>query len=142
MAEHCASVRSALRFKGADPKPRKRLVLSKKQYAALVARLLGLFPACECGCGRRSETAHHVVPRGQGGDDVAENLLALAGHGTVLCHGAAEGNRPFDHVRGEQLTPERTRAAIRRRIDTVRFDVKDYVLERKGLDWLERRYPK
>lgn len=41
-------------------------------------------------CGEIEISIHHVLPRGQGGDDVWENLVALCGSGTHGCHGAVE----------------------------------------------------
>ena len=42
-------------------------------------------------CGRAYPTAHHVVPRSQGGKDGP--VLHLCGDGTRGCHGKAEDKR-------------------------------------------------
>jgi hypothetical protein len=42
-------------------------------------------------CGKIDISIHHVLPRGQGGDDVWENLVPLCGSGTHGCHGGVEG---------------------------------------------------
>ena len=47
-----------------------------------------------CGAGRSAGLpAHHVLPRGRGGDDVTANLVALCGSGTTGCHGDVEEYR-------------------------------------------------
>jgi len=33
---------------------------------------------------------HHLIPRGQGGDDVDQNLIPVCGTGTTGCHGELE----------------------------------------------------
>lgn len=73
-----------------DPKPRKRKVASSPDYQSLVRRLLLCYPTCELCGEKRSESAHHVIPRGQSGDDVWENLIALCGDGVKGCHGGVE----------------------------------------------------
>lgn len=69
-----------------DPRPAARTV---DPHALAVARLA----EDECGaCGRPPGSPHHVIPRSEGGDDVAANLLMLCGSGTTGCHGAWHGN--------------------------------------------------
>ena len=46
---------------------------------------------CECGCGGVANQVHHLLPRGRGGKDNIENLIAL----TMKCHEKAE--RGVDH---------------------------------------------
>lgn len=41
-------------------------------------------------CGSIEISVHHILPRGQEGDDVWENLVPLCGSGTHGCHGAVE----------------------------------------------------
>lgn len=104
--------------------------------------MLRLHPRCECGCGRRSESVHHVIRRGHG-DDVYANFLALAGDGTRLCHGAITSrNRVHDLESGTMIEPDDVLHGIRARIETVRLDVKAYVLERRSEEWLDRVYPR
>lgn len=49
----------------------------------------------ECAlCGATSPLSiHHLYPRGQGGDDVRANFVALCGDGVRLCHGDVEHHR-------------------------------------------------
>lgn len=68
-----------------------------------------------------------------------QNCLVLAGTGTTLCHGAVEGNVVITD--GERLTPTLVKGLLRVRIETVRTDVKAYVLERMGQAWLDSKYP-
>lgn len=101
------------------------MTLSTIEYRRLVFRLLRLHRTCElCGV-RRSESFHHVVPQGQGGDDCLENGAALCGDGTRLCHGRVEHD-------------SRARAELRPRL---RPEVVAYAVERKGQAWFDRRYP-
>lgn len=109
----------------ADPKPRRRLVLSNREYLRLVRAMLASYPTCELCFKRASESAHHVVSKGQGGDDVGENLAMLCGSGTTLCHGEVETSREA-----------RARLRPRLRPETI-----SYVLQRKGAEWLDRKYP-
>lgn len=132
-----------------DPKPAARVRLPSRQYLELVEQvILSAFGACECGCGRRAESVHHVVPRSQGGGDVRENLMAIAGDGTRLCHGALEDRRrTWDPVRQLYIDPDLVRRGLRLRMEAaegwgaLRGDVRAYVIEVKGEAWLERRYP-
>lgn len=68
-----------------DFKPAARIVDPKAQPldgTPVIARW------CPC-CNRRNVplTRHHVVPKGQRGDDVPENLVWVCGDGTRGCHG-------------------------------------------------------
>jgi hypothetical protein len=49
-------------------------------------------PCRVCGAlgARWSRSLHHLVSRSLGGDDVADNLVALCGSGTTGCHGLIE----------------------------------------------------
>lgn len=69
---------------------------------------------------------HHIVPRGQGGDDVDDNLIPICGHGTIGCHGNVEG-----WVRDY-------RQRLRRRMLPAEVA---YVIGKKGEAWLDRNYP-
>ncbi len=108
-----------------DPKPRKRITLSNREYLKLARSVLARYRECELCGRRRSLSCHHFVARGDGGDDIAENLLALCGDGTRNCHGAVERSREARYL----LRPK------------LRREVISYAIERKGQDWLDRRYP-
>lgn len=79
-------------------------------------------------CGKRTLAvdAHHLVPRSQGGDDVAENFAPLCAPWEPSCHRRVTENDP-DALRALRaaLHPEELA----------------YVIARKGEAWLERRYP-
>lgn len=97
---------------------------------------------CECGCGRRSSSVHHVVSRGHG-DDVYENFMALAGDGVRGCHGAyTTKQRTWDPDRNVWIEPDDVAYRLRHRMETVRVEVLNYVLEKRGVAWLDLRYPK
>ena len=61
-------------------------------------------------CLRRTPdlSRHHVVPKGQGGDDVPENLVWICGDGTRGCHGVLTHHNRGDHG----LTFEQVAAAL------------------------------
>lgn len=63
----------------------RRKVARPKQWAAIRAeKLTGCrLAATECVGRARFAELHHLVPRSQGGDDVADNLVALC----QSCHG-------------------------------------------------------
>jgi len=69
----------------ADPKPAARIVNRNAMPLDDSPLRFSLCPLC--GSRRRPLSRHHVIPKGQGGDDVPENLLWVCGHGTVGCHG-------------------------------------------------------
>ncbi len=99
--------------------------LGKRAYAKLVYQLLRMYRTCEL-CGRvPAESFHHVVPRGQGGDDCLENGAALCGDGVRGCHGEVE----------------RAAEARSRLRYAMRPECAYYAIERKGLAWFDRRYP-
>ena len=81
-------------------------------------------------CERPSATGHHVYPRGQGGDDVQANLVAVCGSGTTGCHGLIEN---ADHD---------TRAALGRYLLARRPDTLEYLRDKLGpsaaSEWLHR----
>lgn len=59
-------------------------------------------------CGAIDISIHHVLPRGQSGDDVWENLVALCGSGTTGCHGGVEaGLDSVCRALGRHLLQER-----------------------------------
>ena len=79
-------------------------------------------------CGELAGSAHHVIKRGRGGDDVQENLVPLCGDGTRGCHGLIEANDPGT----KKLLGE---AIMKRRPDVI-----DYVKRKRQhwRGWLER----
>lgn len=129
----------------ADPKPPARIV---DRDAMRRARLL--WDVCGA-CGRPAGSVHHVIPRGERGDDVLENLITLCGNGTTGCHGAEHGNayvvkipnglpNPLVERRDADWVNER----IGRYLADRRPDVIVYVLgklgDEAGRAYLERRY--
>jgi 5-methylcytosine-specific restriction endonuclease McrA len=105
----------------ADPKPGKRIRdpgLFKLLHARGVTCVL---------CGRAGQ-CHHVYPRGQGGDDVYENLVGLCGRCHDLLHGANEHTLV---IFGEYISKERP-------------DVLAYIQRKlgheEGLEWLRQRF--
>jgi hypothetical protein len=96
---------------------------------------------CACGCGRNAESAHHLVPRGKGGDDVEENLVPLAGHGTTLCHGAITASqRMYDLASGEYVDPDDVRHGLRAYLD-AHTEKRDYIVGETSQAWLDTTYP-
>lgn len=82
-------------------------------------------------CGH-SGTLHHVYPKGQGGDDVYENLVGLCGDGTRGCHGLVEnGDTGTRVLLGDYLVNERP--------DTINY-VRNKLGWEEGTSWLSRRY--
>ena len=106
-----------------DWKPAKRQKATTQRWKVIRA---GLDERCAL-CGDPSQSAHHIVRKAQGGDDVPENLLAVCGHGTRGCHGLIEArNKPALVAARYALTPVQLA----------------YVLRKKGRVWLDRAYPK
>lgn len=118
-----------------DPKPAKRVRDSKARERAKLLR-----PWCEaCGLGLGELgaqglglDAHHVLFRGQGGDDVQGNLFNLCGSGTTGCHGLVHAAH------------RETRELIGRKIVARRPDVVAYLTDKLGKeganDFLRRVY--
>lgn len=109
----------------ADPKPDARVVATRSEWEALRQHKLH-GQSCRV-CGGLAATLHHLVPRSLGGDDLGPNLVPLCGDGTLGCHGRVEAKsakaiRDLRHA----LTPEE----------------EDYVIKRKGYDFLVRYYPR
>lgn len=94
-------------------------------------RGLKLGPCRGCGCGTTELgiSLHHLVPKSLGGDDVADNVIPLCGHGTLGCHGAVE-----DHPRGWEEIAGRIRASL------TKAEI-GYVVLKKSRDFLDRYYP-
>ncbi len=87
--------------------------------------------SCVC-CGRdRQIVAHHIVHRGQGGDDVMANLAPLCDS----CHGAYHGN-PYKH-KGQYTNETKVKQALVRHILRDRDDTQEYLLAKWGAFGLE-----
>lgn len=129
------SSRSAL---VADPKLRARYVATAEEWVVLL-KALSLIQGrrCGCGCGRKAQSAHHLVPKSQSGDDVLSNLVLLNGDGTRGCHGAlTSANRAWDG-KDNYAEPADVRAGIGR---NLRPDQLAYISERIGLWYVEQHY--
>lgn len=114
----------------ADPKPPARVVDSK------AGRMKVLLEGRCRACGRvpsghplDSLNRMHLVPKGQGGDDVDVNIVPGCGSGTSGCHGFLT-----THAHGWGVVA----AALRRNLQP---DELAYVIGKKGRDWLDRVYP-
>jgi hypothetical protein len=81
-------------------------------------------------------TRHHVVPRGQGGDDVPENLVWATGDGTSGVHGVLE-TRCRDGETG--ITYPQAALALVEFVE-ARPEILDYTVRRKYDGWLRDRY--
>lgn len=104
-----------------DPKPTKRVKDSKAMKSMHAA---GCF--CVLNCGAKGET-HHVLSRGQGGDDVAANLVCLcASHHQKI----TDEDMATRVLLGEHLLLERP--------DTITY-IKGKLGEVEGTEWLARR---
>lgn len=119
-------------FKGGDPKVKERGPKKEKRKVDKQATKRAVSKQRSCGiCGERSATGHHVISRGQGGDDVPANIVALCGSGTTGCHGEIENNNVSARRKlGEHLVLDRT---------DVIFYVKEKLGDTAGDDWLARR---
>ncbi|HSE45420.1 MAG TPA: HNH endonuclease signature motif containing protein [Gemmatimonadales bacterium] len=101
-----------------DPKPAKRIVATRSQWSDLRFEKLG---SCRI-CGSYLTELHHLVAKSLRGDDIAANLVPLCS----TCHGEVElHHQPFLGILRASLRPEELR----------------YILDVKGSDYLERRYP-
>lgn len=116
-------------FRGPDLKPGKTERKATRKVDASVTRR-----AClewrECPCGKPSATGHHVLARGQGGDDVAANIVPLCGSGTTGCHGLVE-------VNDEKACRRLGRWIKRHRPDTIAY-LRDKMGDVAADDWLLR----
>ncbi len=107
-----------------DPKPAKRIKASAEEWVELREAKLG--PCRVCGTTAWPLGLHHLVSRGQGGDDLEDNLVPLCGSGTTGCHERVESRDP---VACHELRKHLTEAEIA------------YVLEKRGEAYLDGRYP-
>lgn len=109
-----------------DPKPRKRIVASKSEWAQWHELLRGAY--CAVCRAKPADSYHHICRRSQSGDDLLVNLLPVCGSGTTGCHGRIEARDP----------------AVLRKVRDVIYDrpaTRGYLLQRKGQAWLDRAYP-
>lgn len=82
-------------------------------------------------CGQPG-SLHHIYPRGQGGDDVPENLVGLCGSGTTGHHGRIEnGDLTTRADLGEWLAEQRE--------DTIVY-LEEKLGEEAGREWLRQRF--
>jgi hypothetical protein len=103
-----------------DPKPAKRVKNPKLMKSLHVRGVICVL------CGKPG-SLHHVYPRGQGGDDVPENLVGLCqGPGTTGCH-----DKIHSHNRVAMM-------ALRRELNEGQLG---YIIQYKGRAWLDRFYP-
>lgn len=114
----------------ADPKPSRRIVddlagVHKVRFEGR-CRACGRVPS---GHPLDALNRAHLVPRGQGGDDVDANIVPLCGSGSSGCHGLLHS-----HARGWLVVA----AALRRRLLP---EEAAYVEAKKGRGWLDRAYP-
>ena len=101
-----------------DPKPAKRIVATRSQWSDLRFEKLGTCRVCDSYL----TELHHLVSRSLLGSDVAANLVPLCS----TCHEHVERHDPVAcSVLRDNLRPEEIR----------------YILDTKGDDYLERRYP-
>ena len=83
-------------------------------------------------CGGIDISIHHILPRGQGGDDVWENLVPLCGSGTTGCHGGVEGGLDsVTHALGRYVLAERP--------DTIKYLRKRLGGREPATEFLRRR---
>ena len=121
----------------ADPKPPLRLVDPNAGKEKLLQERT--CRACQrVGVWKLSRA--HLVPKGQGGDDVDANIVPLCGGGTDGCHGALTDHHPATEpslLKGQPWVV--VAFALRIRLKDAE---RDYILAKKGLDWLDRTYPR
>ncbi len=107
-----------------DPRPPKRVRASQGEWSDLHQ----LFEHAVCvHCAQRPVELHHITPKSQGGDDVAENLCPLC----RTCHTKLEG-----HESGW----ERVASSVRVYVLTDRARCV-YAVEKIGWERLSQRYP-
>lgn len=105
-----------------DPKPEPRIIDPEAGRAKVL--LEGRCRLCDLGPWWKL-SRHHLVPTGQGGDDLDCNIVPLCGHGTVGCHGLVEHSM----IARSLLRPRLT------------LDEWAYVVGKVGLGRAEARYP-
>lgn len=106
-----------------DPRPDARIVATKEEWQAICDLKDG---PCRVGSSSYWVEHAHLVPRGQRGDDVADNIIPLAHEAHMLYHDRGRGWEHVAHMIRASLTSAE----------------KAYVLRKKGQDWLDEHYPK
>lgn len=114
-------------YQGPDWKPERRIVDIYAGNAKLRAE--GRCRLCGAAANVRGLTRHHLVPKGQGGDDIDENIVPLCGDGTRGCHAEVE---------------YRTAGYRQRLRAKLSPDEYAYIIDKKGASWLNSRsgYPR
>jgi hypothetical protein len=124
-------------FAGSLPKPsptdggtgKKKSAASRRTSAsaARIAEIRAKKLADGCRlCGKHPATAHHLIPRSQGGLWTEANIVGLCGHGTAGCHGLVEArNKAACHLLRTLLTDQEY----------------SYVVSKQGEGWLDMKYP-
>jgi len=105
-----------------DPKPEPRVVADRDAWEQIVLAKVG---PCR-GCGGHASEFHHLVPRGQRGDDVPANIAPLCRE----CHRTIT-----DRLKAWEVVA----AAIREGLSPLE---ERYVLAKKGRAWADRFYPR
>lgn len=118
----------------ADFKPRPRIIDKKASIRKLLAD-----PTCRA-CGQPATNSHHLLGRGQRGDDFEDNLIPVCGSGSHGCHGALHGS-PYMTPGGRRWEAQDVRRAIGMRITPAELA---YLVERlseaQAEDHLRRNY--
>jgi hypothetical protein len=112
-----------------DPKVKKAKRVNRDAMTILRERVLKLDRVCVVCQQRPSESIHHVVPRGNSGEDVAANLIGVCGSGVTRCHGALEARDRW------------ARSRVRAVLEHDKPMVKAYAIDRAGVAWFETNYP-
>lgn len=116
-----------------DPKPPRRIKdpqagaeKTRREARCRICGAPGVYYTDANPHGMTKLTRHHLVPRSQRGDDVDDNLVPLCGDGTTGCHSDIEEYRYGARValRAHLFAPE-----------------VDYVVAKRGREWLEKSYP-
>jgi hypothetical protein len=118
-----------------DPKPEPRI-----RDKDVLRKFHETKPECLC-CGNSHAHAHHLISRGQGGDDVLENLIPLC----ELCHTALHDSRLVRGDFGRVVTPGIVQDAIGSFLShEAGDDHRAYVYRKLGQEagalWMEQRF--
>lgn len=123
-----------------DFKRGKRIV--DKDAGKAKVRAEGICRVCErvpAGTYFDALTRFHLVPKGQGGDDVDENLIPICGSGVTGCHAI------LDDRRDSGLTDACHPFTFAEAASTLRARLLDeeaaYAVGAKGEAWLDWRLP-
>jgi hypothetical protein len=104
----------------ADFKPRRRHRADAKEWTFLRALKMG---PCRICPSTLAVQMHHLVGRDLGGDDAPQNLVPLC---------------PLHHQQVQELEPESCEALRA----TLTLSEYAYIVDRKGLHFLDRYYPR